>query len=273
MIKEFDINSTTNRRVNITQLRAELASLLNYSHCVLMPKKVEVHFTDTTDDSAYNLVVSNHQGLSAPTYRLRNFCRSNAMNKPINEVDYTSVKEIDRHLQRKDYFTAGRLVKVEYYETYNLATDTGTNLVIRVEVNYVDTPDNSFTLYRETKRTWILEDGTDGVQTTSYKYYSNIQSVDEAVTRRKNIIKVLKVNVPGLIMATEQVDVLTAQQMGVPLFVIYGAGLKAYEEAKAMDFVNTDLPAAALLTGFEWLNNDIGGGVSIKDYITNEMTY
>lgn len=210
--------------------------------------------------------VSITNGYANHEFAIYDFIREENKGLLINELDYSSVRQLSQHLQRRNTWNKGSLVKVEYFETYDKATNTGTNLVLQVDITYYYDAYGQ-TDYRITERKWFLRDNTTiGVQTSSTKYYDYSEGVAEGVTRRGNNLNNLKVNVPGLIMQTESVDLPTAQQMGIPLFVAYGDQFKSYVEVKdptIQSVISSD-------TNFTWLNNDIGG-ITIRQYLINEL--
>jgi hypothetical protein len=223
-----------------------------------------------TIDDTWGHVFVYTNGVANYNYAIYPFLREAAKIKQINEIDYTSVIEVMEHLQRKDTFTKGHLTKVEYFETFNKVTNVGTNKVLQVDMVY--TLDASAqTDYRTTTRKWYLRDNTTiGVETVSVKYYNYVEGVKEGVHRRANILDGLKVSVPGLIMATANVGLSTAQQMGIPLFSVYSTGFKNYVEVKDPTVI---MSITNDTTFSSWLNNQIGGGATIRSYIINEMTY
>ena len=189
----------------------------------------------------------------------------------INEVDYTSVKQITQRLQRKDTFVDGRLIKVEYFQTYDRATDTGTNKVIEVDmVYYMDA--NNLVDYRETTRNWYLCDNTTiGVSTLSTKQYTYQEAISEGEKRRANILIKLKLEIPSMIAQTEQIPLATAQQVGGMFFVQYAISLESYVEVNNRQ-VLTDIDNADPVT-YYWLDNIIAPSTTIADYMKANLDY
>lgn len=200
------------------------------------------------------------------SYSLRPFVLPRFSTSCLHTIDYSSVRMLKQHLQRKNTWSKGSLIKVEYFESYNKETGIGINKFIQVDIQYFYDANGQVT-HRETTRKWYLSDGVNtGVQTSSVKYYDYSEAVTEGIRRRTNNLNNLKVAIPGLIMQTELVDLPTAQQIGIPLFVAYGDQFKSYIEVKdptIQSVISSD-------ANFSWLDNDIGG-TTIRQYLINEL--
>lgn len=96
-------------------------------------------------------------------------------------VDYKTGLTIK--LQPMISMTKGRVLNVGHYATYD--GEEFNDLIIRVEMVYTDLP---LGLHRQTTRTWLNEDESDGESKVSEKYYDIIQAGREAIRRRGNIV-------------------------------------------------------------------------------------
>jgi len=102
------------------------------------------------------------------------------------EIDYKTGLKI--RLQKKETFFKGELRKVEYFEKYDITTNTYSIPVIVEDIEYFRTK-NLFSYKRITKIRWFYEDGTlcDEIKELE-KFYSHVSSRNEIMRRRKNNI-------------------------------------------------------------------------------------
>lgn len=210
-------------------------------------------------------------GIKSGGYRLSEYVRPEYSDKLICEIDYTSVKHITTHLQRVNTFVTGRLIKVEWWYDYDYDFNVGVDLMLRVDMVYTD--GDAFLEERETTRTWIQSDGTDGMQTISSKKYDPLSAIKEAVIRRSNIIDQLKLSVPALIMATEGDDLPTAQAKGIAFFDYLNSSVDKFISVNDEYILTVIDNSDTSPSGFPWLLNDIGGGTTIQQFIKAEIDY
>lgn len=204
-------------------------------------------------------------------YSLRALVRDEFKGVKINSIDYTSTKHLKKHIQRKDVFDKGRLVKVEYFEDYDKSTDTGTNKLMNVDIVYTDGPD-FMVAQRETTRSWMIEGTEDaGIQTTSIKKYTNFQGVKEGTTRRNNNVDNLKLSIPGLIMQLASENLSVARSKGREFFNEYENSFSSYIEVDDRTII-ADIDSADRVK-YDWLDLEIQTGYTIADYLKGQLDY
>ena len=137
-------------------------------------------------------------------------------------------------------------------------------------VYYMDA--NNLVDYRETTRKWYLTDNTTvGVSTLSTKQYTYQEAIQEGERRRANVLVKLKLEVPGMIAATEQIDLGSAQQLGGMFFVQYAISLESYVEVNNRQ-ITTDIDNADRAV-YGWMDNFIAPGVDIATYMKSAIDY
>lgn len=93
-------------------------------------------------------------------------------------------------LHKKHTITKGELLCVDYYKYHDGTTYS--DLVVKEERTYNRTP-LGLVISRNQTSTWYLEDDSVGLIKETTKYYSMQSSIDEAITRRKNITAEAKI--------------------------------------------------------------------------------
>jgi len=134
------------------------------------------------------------------------------------DLDYTS--GLTRRLHAKRTIVLGEVTNVQWYADYNDSTDTFSDLIIDVSVTYTRNA-MGLPLYRDTVRTWYLEDGTAASPTkTTRKYYRGNERTDELERRAKNAVAMMNTIGLGLIIS----DQMTNHSKTYPEAVAIGIG-------------------------------------------------
>jgi hypothetical protein len=218
--------------------------------------------------------VNMTNGYAHHEFALHDLIREDMHSKAINEVDYNGVRELASPLKRRETWDHGHLLKIELFKDYNESTDIGTDKVVEINTAYT-VNDSGDLVFREKTRDWYLHDGvTIGMTTVSPKDILISESIKEGNRRRKNIVDQLKKNIPGLIMATQGVDVDTARLMGGALFITYKTGFELFIELKLFTLA-TDL-LAETATNFSWIEDQVPGaptGYLIRNYLHDQIQY
>lgn len=100
-------------------------------------------------------------------------------------------------------------------------------------------------------------------------YFSYAESIAEAEQRRRNIISTLKVETIGLLMQTEGITQEAAAELGRVFLAVYKAEIINYIDEANSDFSLAVTNASALT--YPWLENDIGDGTTIREFILNGL--
>jgi len=213
-------------------------------------------------------------GYANHEFAIYQFIREDMRSKAINEVDYIGIRELTLRLQFRREWNHGHLLKIEFFESYDEATDTGTNKVLEIVSEYTTNASGDLT-FREKTRSWLLSDNTTvGASTISPKTVLIEDSIKEGNRRRVNIVDQLKKNIPGLIMATQSVDVDTARLMGGDLFVAYKTGFELFIELKLFSLATDILAETA--TNFSWIESQVPNapeGYLIRNYLHDQIIY
>jgi len=191
---------------------------------------------------------------------------------PPVEVDY--IRSLDARLNPiiTDVYK-GEVREITYYETVVLnpdGTQTGETPVIKE--TFVYTRDTSLLpISRVMKIYWFLQDGTThAIIKERLKYYTPEQKIAEGQRRRRNIIDFMQPPVLGMIAITEGITIDEAITIGAPLFDTYQSEISTYvyspRNPVLQDAITADITYA-------WLNNDIGGGVTIRAYMLDQLNY
>ena len=213
-------------------------------------------------------------GYANHEFAIYEFIREDMRSKAINEVDYIGIRELTHRLQFRRTWDHGHLLKIEFFESYDESTNVGTNKLLEITTEYT-TNESGDLIFREKTRSWFLCDNTTiGAVTASPKSVLIEDSIKEGNRRRVNIVDQLKKNIPGLIMATQSVDVNTARLMGGALFVAYKTGFDLFIELKL--FTLADDILAETTANFSWIEDQVPGaptGYLIRNYLYDQITY
>lgn len=121
-----------------------------------------------------------------PVFRL-----TNSHESPVN-IDYNIYG-----LHKKRTIVKGELVLVQYYQNYDVDTNEYSDLAISEHREFLRDPSTFLAYQRNQTINWYLTDDTIGATKTSVKYYSLTESIEEGITRRKNVIAEAKIYTLG----------------------------------------------------------------------------
>jgi len=213
-------------------------------------------------------------GYANHEYAMHEFIRKDMRSKNINEVDYIGIRELTLRLQFRRTWNHGHLLKIEFFESYEESTNIGTNKLLEIETEYTVNSSGDL-VHREKTRKWFLSDNIIvGVETLSPKTVLVEDSIKEGNRRRVNIVDQLKKNIPGLIMATQSVDVDTARAMGGALFVAYKTGFELFIELKLFNLADDILIETS--ANFSWIEDQVPNapdGYLVRNYLHDQITY
>lgn len=196
--------------------------------------------------------------------------------------DHTSIdfdRQLSVRLEKRRTFDKGQRIRTDRYDPAAVSLDPGTGqvlydddgLIISIEYTFIR-DDEYLVLTRPGTVTWWCEDGTAHHLTKSLlKTYSGLERMKEGITRRRNVIDQLKIDVLGSIMITEGISQSAAIDEGKLYFNAYQDETDIYIESDSDALV----VATMADTTFNWLNNDMAAvgapGVTIRQYIAAGM--
>jgi hypothetical protein len=193
------------------------------------------------------------------------------LNEAPVEHDYKT--GLSTNLFPKRFFNKGELYKTEWY-----ADEEFTDLIINVDIVY--TRDHiGFPLYRNTTRTWYMENG-DPHPTTKItkKIYSNdlTDQINEGIKRRQNLYNGIQMPIVGMMMGSmpplEGESVKDWQErvlrIGRNFLAQYKEQFTAFiEESNAVIYKVLEESQE------KWLDFPNGYGGTIREYILNQFDY
>ena len=159
-------------------------------------------------------------------------------------------------------FVQGELQSVYWYSDIEKK-----DLVLKVEATY-NRDLLGFALTRQTIRTWLREDGTEhGWVKISIKEYDMLAQINEGVRRRGNIVKGIQMPVLGMMIQTiqgkSQGEIIL---MGRDFLKKYQSDFTAFQNDSNAGIISQIQNATE-----SWLNNQIGGGATIRTYIIGQL--
>ena len=192
-------------------------------------------------------------------------------NDDFKEINYKT--SLSTKLHPKRTFIKGELQKVEWYSEYD-----GITYVDKVlECTIVYARDIlGFAVSRTTTRTWFHVDDTPCEDTkVTIKYYTDsLESMSEGKRRRGNLISILMYDVMGLMIQTmipgDETDPAVVVQIGRDFLKDNQEEITAFVQESHTDFKTTMLTIPD--TWLDYTPAALGGSVSIRAYIINELT-
>lgn len=196
------------KEFNCTLLDTEISTsntVADYSGFTTGDDFIEVYGTSLIDEVGLDAIINNHVATPSPVYKL-----TESLDDPRN-LDYDIYG-----LHKKKTIVAGELVLVEYYKNYN-GTDYS-DLVVSETRNYVR---NAYGLvtYRTQVSYWYLTNDTIGCTKTTTKYYNVQESMEEAETRRRNLLSDAKLYTASQVGLTNALDLMTSVNAEISLYI------------------------------------------------------
>jgi len=114
---------------------------------------------------------------------------------------------------------AGELVLEEYFNAYDSATDTYSDLVVSEARAFTRSPTNGWIISRESTITWYFEDNTVGCTKVTNKNYTPEQAYSEGKRRRTNITNRATLVVLSAVPIADAVAFLDSAQMDINIFI------------------------------------------------------
>ena len=213
-----------------------------------------------TFDSNY-LYIEECNPLHCKLYRYIRTPNTSEVEAPL---EHNYVIGLTTKLHPKRTLIKGELKEISWY-----ADDSETDLILKVDVDY-NRDSLGFALSRTTTRTWYREDGTAHPdQKITSKTYDDLDQINEGVRRRGNLHKALQKPILGMMLLTIQGKTATdIVQDGRDFLKYYQNDFNAFVDEShkgVLDLISAD-------TIHTWLDNDIGGGLTIRMYILDALT-
>lgn len=193
---------------------------------------------------------------------------------PVN-VDFVSGLSVKLH--RKSIIVKGEVQREEFYEF--CTNGVFSNLILKEETSFTRNA-LGFPLYKEVTITWINEDETENTIKKSWRsYYDQLEQIKEGKVRRGNLVAALQMPIIGLISIS-----INGNTNATPQVILEGRRFLSDYNKEFTTFIedsNKDILAclsdplnAKYATGqnYTWIDSATPYGVTIRQYIVNEMT-
>lgn len=132
-----------------------------------------------------------------------------------NNPDYLDYDILGLHKKRT--IINGELNRVQYYRDYDGISYS--DLVVEENIVYNRNAVSGLVNTRNMTISWYLTDGTIGHEKSTIKYYSMIESIDEGIVRRNNMIAAAKLVVLGAVGLENGQNLLTELNLQINLFI------------------------------------------------------
>lgn len=190
-------------------------------------------------------------------------------------VDFVSGLTVKLH--RKSFLVKGECRSEEYY--LNFDGTTYSNLVVKEETVYTRNA-LGFPIYKDVKLSWMCEDGTIHPKTKEWrKYYSQLEQIKEGKTRRGNLVSNLQMPCIGLIsiaMTGTPNPSAAVILEGRRFLGDYSKEFTIFIEDSNKEILNcliySDNPKYVSIATYPWIDTMTPYGVTIRQFIINEMT-
>ena len=188
---------------------------------------------------------------------------------PPYDVDFVTGLTVKLH--RKQTMIKGEVQIEQYYLNFN-GTDYSNEVVKETHTFTRDV--FGFAKYRTTTVEWFLKcDKTAANKKVWVKHYDMLQSIEEGIQRRGNIVKFLQPKILGILQ-------MTVAPQDLPNIILWGRTFLSAMKTHFDNFVDhsdrtlyTALQNEQLVIDFPWLLNNIPGSeVSIVQFILSEVT-
>ncbi len=168
----------------------------------------------------------------------------------------------------------GEVREISFYiQDQNFSLDPSTGAVVSgtkvVREDHVYTRDaNGLALRRDITISWLREDGSaHPSQKVRTKLYSPLEQGREGTRRRSNVIDQMKLQLVGMLAATETAgDFTAAVILGQTFFTAHFQEIAEFVET-ASDQITADLIADTT----PWMNNFVAAGVTIRAVLLDQV--
>ena len=169
---------------------------------------------------------------------------------------------------------SGWLIQREFFESATRQPDgtlVGVGPVfVRESYTYTFDADDNLES-RDKLIEWFAEDDTIcATKTRGPRVYSITEALEQGKLARKNVIDRIQMQTLGLIVMTTGWDNATATASGGSFMLSIQAQTQNYVEASDKTALVNAIAAAPSAT-WSWLENDIGGGVTIRQFMIGSL--
>lgn len=166
-------------------------------------------------------------------------------------------------LHKKKHYNKGELYKIEYFGHYDFPSNTYSDLVL--EENFTYYRINEMVYMSTNDISWYTNTDIVGATKQLTKYYTQEQSFALGESRRRNCITNLKINAVGLIMMTEQIGQIQAEEIGWLFLDEFNNEISIFIEGFAQPLKNAVLNTQ----NHTWLDNLVpnAGGLTVRQYL------
>lgn len=208
--------------------------------------------------------------------KINNFIRTplDPYDVPI-DTDYVS--GLKTKLHRKSIVVKGEIKAEEFYE--NFSNNVFSNLIVKETTTF--TRDAlGFPLYKDVVVEWYCIDGTAHTTKKSWRsYYNQLEQIKEGKMRRGNLVANLQMPCIGLISIT-----MTGSPSPTPAVILEGRKFLAdyskeftvYIEDSNKDIIScfndVSHPRYILASAYSWIDAMTPYGVTIRQFMVNELT-
>lgn len=274
----YSLSSFPNGNVDVDKFRLEIEASSITSVFVGLQSfgsDCMVTFDVAANAATLDALVATHDGIPTPKAKALRYVMGV---EDITSVNYVSGLSIRLHPKRSFSATVkGEVIGVEFYAQSTLEPDgvsrTYTDMIVSEAHAYLR--DSGGVALTQTKTiTWI--DEADQVIFTKIrgpKIYDPDERMEEGKRRRNNHVNELQSTMLGMIMATEALDSTSAQILGIPFMsdASVKKGIEVYVQTGDASELSTVVSGIDTATEHMWLDNDLGAGATIKDYLLGEL--
>lgn len=268
-----------NRYVQFPELLADVVkTYLGESRFFGIEANLEGEFFLVADD----ITQAEKDYIDAIEYPIKKRLRINSLLRVYSDpfqdalnVDFISGLTVKLH--RKSILVKGECRSEEFY--LNFDGTTYSTLIVKEESTY--TRDAlGFPIYKDVKISWVCEDGSFHSKTKEWrKYYSQLEKIQEGKTRRGNLLDNLQMPCIGLISYA-----LLGHFNGSPEVILEGRRFLADYALEFKVFVddsNKEIISClnnpqhiryASVSNYSWIDSMTPYGVTIRQFIINELT-
>ena len=192
--------------------------------------------------------------------------------KKIPPYDVDFVTGLTVKLHRKQTMVKGEIQIEQYFLNFNGVSYS--NEVVKETHTFIRDV-FGFAQYRTTTVEWVLKcDKYNASKKVWVKYYDMLQTIEEGITRRGNIVKFLQPKILGILQ-------MTVAPSDLPNILVWGRGFLSYMKVHFDNFVDhsdrtlyTELQKPELIAAYPWLMNVVPGtgGATIIQFILSEVT-
>lgn len=204
--------------------------------------------------------------------RIYDYMSAKPSDKKVPPFDIDFVTALNVKLHRKQTMVRGEVQVEDHYLNFNGATYS--KPIVR-ESHAFTRDVFGFAQYRTTTVEWYLKwGGLSPHKKVWVKYYDMLQTIEEGITRRGNIVKFLQPKILGILQ-------MTVAPSDLPNILVWGRGFLSYMKVHFDNFVDhsdrtlyTELQKPELIAAYPWLMNVVPGtgGATIIQFILSEVT-